>query len=405
MKKYPQRGRQDDQRICLHLNIPVTDVPAEGEQVFFQTLCKAAIDSQEWEPCREPVIRVIRRTDSHLTVEFLIDLFPSIVLPASLAVTVEAPPIDTPQPEEIMARIEALQVQFGQTERVERGAQWGDMVCIDVIGICQGELVPQSVQHKFWLSLQSKNGPLAAALVGTQAGEHKRVAYTLAEDFPYAPWQEAAAHYAVYVHEVQALQVPIASDLPLLSDLPHVQDEESLFAALHEELRESHQAQWRTRLRKRVLAALLKVTPIKVPGVWVQESFESLWQSTDKALLAAISSHLQLPPEEHKAVFEKGFDSWQKHTHLKQQIQQDLAYQLLLWAVIRDHQLQLSASQIDTSLRTVGDPLHLSAEQVWANLQKDGEDQKFLNQFLQKVMAPQNQQQPLQLNFPETRGL
>lgn len=32
-------------------------------------------------------------------------------------------------------------------------------------------------------------------------------------------------------------------------------------------------------------------------------------------------------------------------------------------------------------------------------------DQKFLNQFLQKVMAPQNQQQPLQLNSPETRGL
>ncbi len=381
IKAYPQRVHQTEQRITLQLNIPVADIPPEGELPFFQQLCKNAIDTQKWEACREPVIQVTRRTGSHLTIECLIDVFPSIHLPADLALIVEAPPMQTPQPEEIMSRIEALQIRFGKTKTVSRAAQWGDMVRIDAVGICQGELIPHSVKHSFWLSLQEKNGALAAGLVGSNAGEQKRIDYTLAEDFPYEPWQGANANYAVYLHEVQSLQVPIASDLPVLSDLPNVHDEESLFAALHEELREMHQAQWQKRLRKRILGALLKTSPVKVPSAWTEESFETLWKATDGKLLNAIATQLQLPPQEHTAIFENGFSSWQKQAHLKQEVKQDLAHQLLLWAVIREHKLALSEARIEQTLSHLGAPLHLSAEQVWANLQADREDQRFLNQL------------------------
>jgi FKBP-type peptidyl-prolyl cis-trans isomerase (trigger factor) len=379
--KYPQRVSQTDQRISLHFTLPVADVPTNAEQNFFQDLCRSAIEAQGWEPCKEPIIQVLRRTESHLMLECLIDLFPPVKLPASLELTVEAPPIKAPQPEEIMSRIEALQLRFGKTEKVERPARWGDMVRLDVIGICEGLLVPQSVQDSFWLSLQEKNGPLAAGLVGAQAGQQKRIAYTLAKDFAYQPWQGASATYVVYVHEVQSLQVPVVSDLPVLSDLPNVHDEESLFATLHEEVREMHQAQWQTRLRQRVLSTLLKVTPMTVPAVWVEESFDALWQATDGKALDRIAPHFELSLQEQSAVFEKGLGSWQKHAHLKQKVKQDLACQLLLWAVIREHKLQLSESKIENTLSALGAPLHLSAQQVWANLQEDRQDQRFLNQL------------------------
>lgn len=382
IKKYPQRIlRQDAQSIVLHLNIPVADLTDTAEEMaFFQQVCQQHIEAQGWVPYQPPELNVTQRNASHLTLACQFTPLPPVRLPAQLAVTVEAPPINTPQPEELMAQLEALQIRWGKLEKVQRPIQNGDMVCIDAVGLCQGELVPQSVQHGFWLSIQAKNGPLATGLLGAQVGEQRRIDYVLPANYPAEHWQGAAAIYVVRVREVQALRVPVISDLAKVCDLPQVHDEESLFAALHNIQRELHQAQWQTQLRQRILHTLLKASNLSVPAPWVEEQLTALWHESDGQKLAHIVPLLTLDPQEDQAL-NTGFDSWKKHPHLRAKVQRDLAYQLLLQAVIRQHKLTLSEAQLEKALQTLGEPLHLSAAQVWQQLEKDHSAQQFLAQL------------------------
>lgn len=381
IKKYPQRIVQHDaQGIVLHLKIPVADLPPTDEIGFFQGVCQHSLTTQGWTPHQAPVLTVIHRSDSHLVLACAFTPLPPVRLPAKLSVTVEAPPIQAPQPEELMAQLETLQIRWGKTTEVNRPVQTGDMVCIDAVGLCQGELVPQSVQHGFWLSIQDKNGPLATGLRGAQVGTQRRIDYTLPEDYPTAQWRGAAAVYVVRVREVQALQVPVVSDLARLCELPGVHDEESLFAALHAIQRELHQAQWQTHLRQRILHTLLKSATLKVPTPWIEEKLTALWTETDGLKLALILPLLDLEPQEETAL-KNGLSSWQKHPHLSARVQRDLAYQLLLQAVVHQQKLTLSDAHIEKALTQLGQPLQLSATQVWQQLEKDQRAQQFLNQL------------------------
>ncbi len=381
IKKYPQRiVQQDAQGIVLHLNIPRLDLPAIDEMGFFQGVCQHALSAQGWIPQDTPKLSVVRRSDSHLVLACAFTPLPPVRLPATLSVTIEAPPMQTPQPEALMAELEALQVRWGKTTAVNRTIQTGDMVCIDAVGLCEGELVPLSIQQGFWLSIQDKNGPLATGLRGAQVGEQRRIAYALPEDYPTAHWRGAAAVYVVRVREVQALQVPVVSDLARLCDLPGVHNEETLFAALHEIQREALHVQWHTHLRQRILDTLLKETILKVPTAWIEEQLTALWAESDGRKRDAILSTLALEPAE-QAALKNGFSSWQKHPHLSAKVHQDLAYQLLLQAVVHQQKLALSDAHIEAALERSGQPLNLSSDQVWQQLVQAQSAQQFLNQL------------------------
>lgn len=373
--------QQQQHKLQLHLQLKPAELPADpvARQHELQRICGQILHANGWEPSREPQFEIQNETPQQIQIRCLIELFPKVTLPQHLEIALTAPAIDLPQEQELLERIQALQVRYGEQELLARPADWGDTLCVDWVGHCQGQLIPQSAYTDFWLLLHQESwaSPLASALHGARAGEARSIQQKLASDFPYLPWRGKTAEYTVYVQSVYALRVPPASDLlAQISGL--ATDFDGLLHHLHTALREEKQASWWHSLREQVVAELVKTTRLQVPPEWVQDTLIAAWEATDQSILTEICVRLPVAAE----LLKTGLKTWLQQPHLYQQYERALATQLVLRAVAHRQQLHLADAEISQSLHTVGNPLNLSAERVWEAIQRDGQDHRFLNQLL-----------------------
>lgn len=376
--RYTAQQQQHQLRLSLQLSPAELPTDPAAREAALQQFCAQILRENAWEPSREPRLEIVRETPQQLQVSCVVELFPSVTLPQHLNVELTAPAMLLPQEEDLLARVQALQLQYAEQTDVTRPADWGDLICVDWIGTCSDQLIPESVRSRFWLLLSQDPwaSPLAAFLHGVQAGQQLSVSQPLAADFPYLPWRGKTAQYHVFVHAVQAVRVPPANDL--LAQLNGLADFEALLSQLHKDLRAEKQAAWRQQLREQVVAEVLSQSRLQVPASWIKDTLEASWEATDKAALQALQPHLP----QAAALLENGLKSWQQQRHLYQSHEQALATQLVLRAVARQQQLQLKEAEITAALDTLGQPLNLSADLVWGALQQDAQDHRLLNQLL-----------------------
>lgn len=389
-----QRIEKTPQGVNLHLDIvtPPSATDATAEPLTeAQNLCGAVIREKQWIPSREPQFHFETKGNQRWSIRCQIDLTPPVSLPASLRVKVSAPPMAVPQPEEMQAQLQALQLRFAEQTPVERPAAPGDILCVDWFGTCEGALIPQSARAAFYLPLIAGDKMLdphwIAQLSGQSVDATVRLETLLPKDFEHAPWQGKTAQYQVYIRQVLAVKVPPIALLPQLLGLP---DEETLLQQIHDELREVHQREWHRALRYRVLDQLLSQSKVPLPKYWVEESLQAQWEATDQVQLAALVEHLPAAQPYLEAGANSHNDKpdssnntpWAGHMHLGREIARDLRYQLLLQAVARREKLRVSDTRLQQALIEVGAPLNLDDTQVWETLQKDGAAPRFLNQLL-----------------------
>ena len=244
--------------------------PAVLEQVINDMIparYQEAVDEHELVVLAQPEIEVTKLEDNDV-VEFTaeVDIRPEIELPVfeDLEVTVEAPETDEAA---VDAELDSLRARFGTLKGVDRGAEEGDFLSVDLAATVDGEPVEDASTEG--LSYELGSGTLVDGLddaaKGLKDGESKEFTSALVAG-------EHAGKDAVITVTVQSVkerELPEADD-----DFAQMASEfdtlEELRADLTEKVAQQAKAGLAGEIRDKVLDALLEAADVPTPEAIVE---------------------------------------------------------------------------------------------------------------------------------------
>jgi trigger factor len=218
-----------------------------------------------------PEIEVTKIEDGdHLAFTAEVDIRPDITVPAfgELAVTVDDIELTD---DEVDEQLNELRARFGTLSGVERAAENGDFVSIDLAATVDGEEVEEA--KTAGLSYEVGSGEMIEgideAIIGTSAGESK--AFTTKLVAGEHAGRDAEVTVTVQTVKVRELPEPDDDFAQLASEFDTIDE---LKADLRERLTRVKRMQQGVQARDKVLEALLEVTEVPLPETVVASEVE-----------------------------------------------------------------------------------------------------------------------------------
>ena len=230
-----------------------------------------AVTAEEVRVLGRPEIEVTKLEDREM-LEFTaeVDVRPDITVPAfgELSVTVEDVEL---KDEEVDEQLDELRARFGTLTGVERAAENGDFVSIDLSATVDGEEVEEA--RTSGLSYEVGSGEMIEgideAIIGTSAGEEK----TFTTKLVAGDLAGREAEVTVKVNTVKVRELPEPDDefAQLASEFDTIDE---LRTDLRERLTRVKRMQQGVQARDKVLEALLEVTDVPLPESVVDSEIE-----------------------------------------------------------------------------------------------------------------------------------
>ncbi len=229
-----------------------------------------AIDEAKVWPMAQPEVDVTKLEDKEL-VEFTaeVDVRPEVKLPdfSKIKVTVDAPESADSLTDE---RLELLRERFATTNEVDRAAQDGDVLTIDLVATQDGQELPdataEGIAYKVGQERNMLEG-LDAAVTGLNAGESKVFTSTLVG----GQFRGQEADIEVTVKTVSEQELPAIDDefAQMISEFDTVEEmKEDLQKAAEQQVKAEQLAD----ARDKVLEAVIEKTDFELPeGVLARE--------------------------------------------------------------------------------------------------------------------------------------
>ncbi|MDA2895353.1 trigger factor [Mycolicibacterium sp. BiH015] len=226
-----------------------------------------AITSESLQPIGQPEIEVTKLEDNEeLVFTAEVDVRPEIDLPDLKALKITVDPVKVTD-EDVDAEVEALQKRFGTLTGVDRPAENGDFVSIDLSATVDGKDVPEAKTEG--LSHEIGSGQLIEgldeAIIGLRADESKTFTTTLVA----GEHAGSEAEVTVTVKSVKVRELPELDDefAQLASEFDTIDE---LKADLREKVNRVKTVQQAEAIRDKAIEVLLEQTEIPLPEAVVQ---------------------------------------------------------------------------------------------------------------------------------------
>ncbi|MGY4869863.1 trigger factor [Mycolicibacterium elephantis] len=240
-----------------------------------------AVTSSDVSPIGQPDIEITKKEygeDLVFTAE--VDVRPDIELPDldSLKITVD--PIEVTD-EEVDAELQSLRARFGTLKGVDRPAQTGDFVSIDLSGSIDGKELPEAATEG--LSHEVGSGQLVEgldeAIVGLKEGESRVFTTKLAA----GEHAGEEAQVTVTVKSVKERELPEPDDefAQLASEFDTIDE---LRDNLREQVQRTKRVQQAEQIRDKVLETLLEQVEVPLPEKIVQAQIDDTLHSAIHSL-------------------------------------------------------------------------------------------------------------------------
>ena len=218
-----------------------------------------------------------------LEYKMLVEILPDIPEPNFADLGIERLVVEVPE-QSIDAAIERIAEQQRKSEPVERPAQSGDILVVDVEGRVEDREIPGASGKDRQIALGSGSfiPGFEEQLIGAAAGEHRTVRVSFPEDYAAAELAGKEAEFAVEVKEVRE-RAPAAID----DELGKAVGLESL-AELRQEVQQQMQRDYtvasRLRLKRALLDKLAERYDFPVPAGMVELEFNNIWAQHEAEL-------------------------------------------------------------------------------------------------------------------------
>jgi len=288
----------------------------------WQGFYTAAVTENKLSPLASPDLEVTKLEDGDL-IEFIaeVDVRPEFSLPDFGTVSATVDPVDVSQ-DLVDGQLDLLRRRFASRETVERAAQDGGVVTINLVASRDGEPLEDATASDLDYTVGSGQmvDGLDEAVTGMSAGESKTFSSTLVG----GPLKGEEADIDVTVTKVQQQELPELDD-----DFAQMASEfdtlEELRADTRERLTAAAREQQATEARDAVLEELLDEVEIEVPENLIAAELEARKQQISSQLAAAQLTLAQYLDEVEDAKSEEEF--WES---MQDRARQTLKAQMIL---------------------------------------------------------------------------
>jgi len=226
-----------------------------------------AVSTTEVRPLGQPDIEITKIEDGEeLVFTAEVDVRPDIELPDLSELKISVDPIEV-NDSDVDAELEALRARFGTLKGVERPAQEGDFVSIDLSATVDGEDLPEASTDG--LSHEVGSGQLIdgldEAIVGLSEGESK----TFTTKLVAGEHAGREAEVTVTVKSIKERELPEADDefAQLASEFDTIEELKANLTEQVERVKRIHQAE---SIRDNALELLLEKIEVPLPEAIVQ---------------------------------------------------------------------------------------------------------------------------------------
>jgi len=228
-------------------------------------------------PALPPKVDIVSFSEgADLEYKMLVEILPDIPEPNFADLGIERLIVEVPE-ESIDAAIARIAEQQRKSEPVERPAQSGDIIVVDVEGRAGDREIPgaSGKDRQIMLGSGSFIPGFEEQLIGAAGSEHRTVRVTFPEDYGAAELAGKEAEFAVDVKEVRE-RAPVAID----DELGKAVGLESL-AELRQEVQQQMERDYamasRLRLKRALLDKLAERYDFAVPPGMVELEFNNIW--------------------------------------------------------------------------------------------------------------------------------
>jgi trigger factor len=264
----------------------------------WQDFYSAAVLENKLRPLAQPDLEVTKLEDGDL-IEFTaeVDIRPDFVLPdfSSIAVTVDA--VDVPE-NLVDGQLDVLRNRFGSRETVERAAQEGDVVTINLVARQDGEpLADGTAENQEYVVGSGKMlEGLDAAVTGLSAGESATFTSILVG----GPAKDEEADIEVTVTKVQQQELPEIDDEFAQQASPFDTVDE-MRADLTQQLAMSARGEQASIARDLVLGAVIEKVDVELPANTLAAEYQARREQITSQLASAqldLATYLQEAEED-----------------------------------------------------------------------------------------------------------
>lgn len=249
--------------------------------------------------------------------------------------------------EEVEQELESLRNRQAQWEVVERPAQIGDRVTMDLKLTVDDESISDLKDNPFELT-DERFGLFAgmdAHIVGMQAGENKTFTTTIPGDYSNEKLAGKEAQYAVTLHKVEFKELPELDDeLAVQVSNDEYQTLEDLRKAVGDNLLESKQRRIRDELREKVMDTIIEQSHFTIHPVMIQEETEEMAHQFSHLLE---QQHMSM--DQYLMLVKKSREEYQKE--LEPDAEKRVKRQLVLDEVIKKEEITVSPEEVEALFR------------------------------------------------------
>ena len=253
-------------------------VRGEVLQSTLQASSAEAISERKLRPALPPKVDIVSADEgADLEYKMAIELLPEIPEPSFSDLDIERLVVEVPE-EEVDRAIERIAEQQRKSEVVERPAENGDILIVDVEGRIGEQEIPGAggKDRPIVLGAGSSIPGFEDQLVGASAGEQRKVRITFPADYTVADLAGKDADFDVDVKEVRR-RLPIAID-DELGQAAGLENLAELRQELRQRLQRDYDAASSLRLKRSLLDKLAEGHDFPVPPGMVDLEFDNIWR-------------------------------------------------------------------------------------------------------------------------------
>jgi trigger factor len=294
-----------------------------------------AVDEAEVRVLSQPEIEVTHFADGEqLSFTAEVDVRPTIELPEleGLPVTVDDVVVSD---EDVEEQVKGLADRFATLTTVERAAQEGDFVTIDLSITADGEPIEDGVANGLSYEVGSGNliDGLDSAIVGLAAGESAEFDAPLI-----GAYADKGGRASVTVKAVREKKLPTIDD-DFAQEASEFDTLDELRSDLRSRVERARRFEQGMQARDKMLETLLSKVDIPLPDAVVDAEIEARGNNLDQQLAAnglTLDAYLASQNETHE----------QHETHVKADVERDLRTQFLLDAIAAKEDLSIDEAEL-----------------------------------------------------------
>jgi trigger factor len=322
-----------------------------------------AVTATEVTPLGQPEIEVTKIEDGEeLVFTAEVDVRPDIELPDLSALKISVEPIEI-NDDEVAAELESLRARFGTLKGVERPAQEGDFVSIDLSATVDGEDLPDAATEG--LSHEVGSGQLIDglddAIVGLAEGESKVFTTKLAAG------EHAGddAEVTVTVKSIKERELPEADDefAQLASEFDTIEELRENLVDQVKRVKRIHQAE---KIRDNALELLLETTEVPLPEAIVQAQVD---QTVHNAIHGLDHDEAKFA----ETLEAEGSSREQFDTETREAAEKAVKTQLLMDAIADDLDIQVGQNDLTERLVLMSRQYGIEPQQLLQILQQNNQ--------------------------------